>query len=136
MIKKMIFAKAEHIHIQLTRFLFVGTLSFLIDFSILWFCTDILKIYYIISATIAFIFSVIINYLLSTFWVFHKSKLDSKLNEFGIFVLLSGVGLILNDVFLYVFTDFFHVYYLFSKVIATGIVMFWNFISRKKILFH
>ena len=48
-----------------------------------------------------------------------------------IFVALSVVGLILNQVMMWFFVDITNIYYIFAKVLATIIVMIWNFVSRK-----
>ena len=70
----------------------------------------------------------------------HREDL-SKTREFTIFVILSVIGLAINEVcmvagqvaFEGVGVDYAHgPYYMFVKVIATAVVMFWNFFSRKK----
>lgn len=121
----------DNIFLQLFRYLFVGGFAFLVDFFLLYFFSDICGIYYLISAVLSFIISLIVNYVLSTKWIFNKSQLDNKLIEFNIFALIGVVGLIFTEILLYLFTDIFGLYYLLSKVITTAIVMFWNFIARR-----
>ncbi len=70
-----------------------------------------------------------------------------KDKEFVIFVVLSLIGMILNSVILYICIDLIYMHWIWlnqildielmnlaAKVIATGIVMVYNFISRKLIL--
>ena len=121
----------DNIFIQFFRYLFVGGFSFLIDFFFLYFFSDICGVYYLISAALSFIISLIVNYLLSTYWVFNKNQIDNKLVEFNIFALIGIIGLIFTEILLYLFTDIIGLYYLISKIIATAIVMFWNFIARR-----
>ncbi len=54
-----------------------------------------------------------------------------KRKELIIFILLSVVGLGLNQFFMWLFVEFFSIFYIFSKVLATVLVMAWNFVSRK-----
>lgn len=121
----------DNIYIQFFRYLFVGGFAFLVDFSLLYVFSDICGIYYLISAMLSFIISLIVNYLISTYWVFNKNQMDNKLVEFGIFSLIGVVGLIFTEIILYLCTDVIGLYYLISKIIATAIVMFWNFLARR-----
>lgn len=125
----------DSIFIQFFRYLFVGGFAFLVDFSLLFFFSDICGIYYLISAALSFIISLIVNYLISTHWVFNKNQIDNRLVEFGVFSLIGVVGLGFTEIILYLCTDIFGIYYLVSKIIATAIVMFWNFLARR-IMFY
>ena len=49
-------------------------------------------------------------------------------------MVCSVIGLLLNDLIVWVVTEKLNVYYLISKVIATVFVMVFNFITRKKFL--
>ena len=115
---------------QIVRFSIVGIIATLIDYGLLYFCTDYLKIYYLISSIISFIVSVIINYILSIKWVFDVKK-KQTFKEFVIFIFLSIIGLLINQFILYFCTDIVNIYYMLSKLIATLIVMIYNFVTRK-----
>lgn len=125
----------DKILIQFFRYLFVGGFAFLVDFTLLFFFSDFLGIYYLISAALSFIISLIVNYLLSTFWVFNKNQIKNKIVEFNVFALIGVIGLIFTELLLYFFTDIIGLYYLISKIFATAIVMFWNFFARR-IMFY
>ena len=125
----------DNIFLQFFRYLFVGGFAFIVDFSLLYVFSDICGIYYLISAALSFIISLIVNYLISVYWVFNKNKIDNKLFEFGVFSLIGVIGLIFTEIILYLCTDIFGIYYLVSKIIATAIVMFWNFLARR-IMFY
>ena len=83
----------DKIGIQFFRYIFVGGAAFLVDFVSLYLLTDFLGVYYLTSAAIAFILGLIVNYFLSTYWVFNKRKLDNLTFEFGIFAIIGIVGL-------------------------------------------
>lgn len=75
--------------------------------------------------------SVLVNYILSTKWVFNQDNIENKVLEFNLFILISTIGLGFTEILLYLFTDIFGIYYLISKVIAAVIVLFWNFLARR-----
>ncbi len=122
--------------IQLFRYLFVGGFAFVVDFGLLFLLTDCASFYYIVSATISFIAGLGVNYLLSTRWIFRHSRLKNKAAEFAVYALIGVVGLLLNDLLIYVFTEFADFHYLVSKLLTTALVMLWNFFGRKLILFN
>lgn len=127
--------KAANTLVQLFRYLWVGGISFVIDYLSLYIFTEHLHINYLISAAIAFILGLTTNYLLSTIWVFNNSRLNNKFTEFTIFSIIGIIGLGLNEIIIYICSDFFSLYYMTSKLFSTAVVFFWNFLGRKYILF-
>ena len=119
---------------QIIRFVAVGAVAFIIDYSILYILTDIFSIYYLISEALAFTISTIFNYIFSMIWVFKGRKNISKKNELIMFVLLSIIGLVINQVIMFILVEIIRFYYRFAKIVATLIVMVWNFITRKYLL--
>ena len=134
--QKLLKDQTDKTKIQMFRYLFVGGAAFIVDFLSLFVLTDFFGIYYLISAAIAFILGLVANYLLSISWVFNKRKLNKRHIEFGVFALIGIVGLGLNEVFIWVFTQDLQIYYLISKILAAVIILFWNFFARKFILFR
>jgi putative flippase GtrA len=128
--------KSDNLIVQLLRYTVVGGIAFLFDFGTLYLLTEYLKVYYLLSAAIAFMLGLTINYLLSIIWVFEKRTVKSKNLEFMIFGLIGLVGLGLNEFFMWFLTDILTFHYLFSKIISTFCVYFWNFFIRKFALFN
>lgn len=121
--------------VQLFRYTFVGGFAFIVDYVLLYVCTEFAGIHYLLSATISFIAGLIINYAISTKWIFTNSKISNTLIEFTIYGVVGIIGLVLNDILLYIFTDYIGIHYMISKLVTAIIVMGWNFIARRAILF-
>ncbi len=115
---------------QLFRFGIVGFTAFLIDAGLLFILTEFCHIHYLISSIISFVVSLVYNYILSIFWVFDVQKKQTY-KEVLLFIILSIIGLGLNQLIMYLGVDLLHIYYMFCKVLATIIVMIYNFITRK-----
>jgi putative flippase GtrA len=135
MLRKYFFDKTNSAFIQFFRYIFVGGAAFIVNLFALWFLTEITGFHYLISAAIGFVLGLITNYILSTAWVFSTHKIDSKTKEFGIFLIIGLIGLIINEILLWLFTDIAGIYYLISQIITAAIVLIWNFVARRKILF-
>ncbi len=121
----------ERILKQIIHFSIVGGLTTGLDFILLALLTEIVKIPYYISNIFSFSVSLIVNYLLSIHYVFLQKNNHSKIKNIFSFFGLSIIGLIINQIILVLLTQRLGVFYVFSKVISTGIVMMWNFISKK-----
>jgi len=115
---------------QILKFGVVGGLAFVIDYVLLYVLTEFMNIHYLISSIISFTVSVIFNYILSIKWVFDVSKKQGT-KDFIIFVVLSTIGLGINSIIMYLMVDEMNIHYMLSKLVATFIVMVYNFITRK-----
>ena len=137
MLNKLFIEKTDNTLIQLLRYTFVGGIAFVVDFTSLYLLTEFAGLHYLHSAAIAFILGLIINYILSILWVFKSRAVNKKIIEFTIFVIIGIVGLGLNIIIIWFFTDRFSIDFLYySKLISTAIVYFWNFLARKYILYR
>jgi putative flippase GtrA len=116
---------------QIAKFGVVGGLSFCIDYGLLVLLTEVAGVNYLVSATISFTASVVFNYLASMRYVFTHKPGMSRRREFVIFVVLSLVGLGINDALMYLGQSVLGISYLLVKLVATALVMVYNFITRK-----
>ena len=126
--------KTNNLLIQLICYTIVGGLAFIVDFGLLFLLTEYFGLYYILSATCSFLAGLLVNYYISTAWVF-ESTIKSKQLEFTLFSLIGVVGLGLNDLLIWTFTEKFHIYYMLSKLITAILVYLWNFLGRKYLVF-
>ena len=124
-----------NVTIQLFRYTFVGGTAFLVDYGILFLLTEYAGMPYLASAAMAFVAGLVVNYLLSISWVFSQNRSTKPAKEFLYFAIIGVVGLLFNELIMYVATDLCHLHYMLSKIISTVIVFFWNFFARKVLLF-
>jgi len=117
------------------RYLIVGGLAFVADFSSLFLLTEKAGLHYLWSATAAFLIGTMINYLLSTRWVFSVRKVNNWLDEFALFAAIGVAGVLLNGGIIAFLVEVASISYLIAKLVATGLVLFFNFGARKWLLF-
>ena len=95
---------------------------------------------------IAFLLGITVNYVLCVLWVFEGAREQSAKSRLGFF-LTSAVGLLINELLMLLFrviwgedTVLMTIFsfpvslYMVNKVIATGVVMIWNYFTKRKIL--
>ena len=119
---------------QILRFIVVGGLAFVIDFSVLVALTELIGINYLTAATISFIVSLIFNYILSIYWVFKDRLTKTNFWQMLMFVLLSVMGLLINNGMMWASVELIGINYMIGKFVATAVVMVFNFVTRKILL--
>ena len=120
---------------QFLKFGIVGVIAFCIDYGVLMLLSQVFGLDPVLSAAISFCVSVIFNYLASMKYVFRRRDDMSRQREFIIFIALSVVGLVINELIMAAGTAALGVgafAVTFTKLVATAVVMVWNFLSRKK----
>lgn len=129
--RKLFIQKTNNTIIQFIRYIFVGGVAAVVNIGMLYIFTEIFSIYYLISNVLSFTLGLIVNYLLSKKFVFQDSTSISKQNEFLVYTIIGVIGLVLDTLFVGLFTNIFGMYYMISKIISTVLVFVWNFLARK-----
>lgn len=132
---------------QIIKFGVVGLFCFFIDYGITTGFANFLGVHYLFSKFLGFVISAIVNYVLSIKFVFTNKKEMDKKKEFTVFIILSAIGLVINEFVMYaciggiyenntVLQSYITAEQMVSvgAIIATGVVMVYNFISRKLFL--
>ena len=125
----------ENTIIQLFRYVITGASSFLVDFLLL-FLLELAGLYYLPASAVSFLVGISCNFLLTKFFAF--KSVDPTVGptaEVFVFAAISGGGLVLTMVLMYLFTSRLQLYFMVSKLISSILVFFWNFLGRKFILY-
>ena len=120
---------------QILKFGVVGILATIIDFGVLYVFSQPLGMDPVLSAGISFCVSLVFNYVASMRYVFTHREDMCRSREFVIFLVLSLIGLALNEAIMAAGVSVLGnsaLSVMGTKVLATAIVMVWNFVSRKK----
>ena len=131
---------------EIVKFAFTGGVCFLIEYVALIALKEWLHLSAVAATPIAFLISVVFNYLLCVKWVFDGAKEGSRKAQIG-FAVTSVMGLFLNwgimwaltallgeDAVLLTLVGIEIKVYMLNKVIATGLVMVWNYFTKRYVL--
>jgi len=143
---------------RFAKFLIVGTLGFVIDFGTLTFLVEIVNlpglveentvfpdtVGFVIANTISFTLAVLSNFTFNRYWTYPESRSKKKRIQLPQFGLVSILGLIINNVIFIVATPIFNNIiatvdvlagsipgYIPAKILATIVVLFWNFFVNR-----
>ena len=140
---KLFVGDTENTLIQFFRYLFVGGLATVVDWGVsalLFYTVFGEKQSLAIAAnSISFVAGLIVNYVISTFWIFKTSKVENRFVEFLGFAAIGLVGLFMTigitKLFQIWLGDKTSLFQLIAKVVSTAAAFFWNFFARKILLY-
>jgi len=119
----------------MARYVLVGGIAFVVDFGALVALTELAGLHYRVSAAMAFVAGLVVNYVIAILWVFDRSRLTDRRLEFVIYGIIGIIGVGLNDLVLYLVATVAGVHYALAKLVSAAIVLQFNFFSRRLILF-
>lgn len=111
------------------KYIVVGFSTFLFDLLLLYILTDILFVNYVLSAGVAFLIAVSINYYLSRTFVFNRTTREF-VGGYYWFIAIAGIGMLAVMGLMFLFVAIFGWYYLVSRVVIAGIVGLWNYVMN------
>ena len=133
---------------EIIRFALTGGICFLVELGVLILLKGGLGLDTLIATPVAFLVSVILNYLMCIVWVFKGAKNTNAASKAG-FLITSLIGLGLNELLMLLFRLILGEdaviltlggreirMYVLNKCLATLIVMIWNYFSKRAVLYR
>lgn len=131
---------------EVVRFLIAGIAGFVVELVVLIILKEKFNMDTLIATPIAFVLSVVVNYVMCALWVFPNSRQQSNGRKIAFFIT-SAVGLLINELFMFLFRIIWgeeqiiiNVFsltislYVINKILSTCIVMIWNYFTKRQIL--
>lgn len=128
---------------EFLRYVVVGGISFLADFGTLTLFEEVFfkerepwQIF--ISTAAGFIVGLAVNYILSLVFVFRAEDNNGSgksVGAFMIFALVGVIGLGITEGLMHLGVNILHFHYMLTKIVAAGIVLVWNYLGRKILIF-
>jgi putative flippase GtrA len=121
---------------EITRFLkfaIVGAIGMLVDLAVLTFAREVLGFPLSVSVGLGFAVAVISNFTWNRLWTFPESRSRPVAAQMSQFAFINLIGLGLNELIVLGLHPLFSTVlpdppaYLAAKVIAIGVVLFWNY---------
>jgi dolichol-phosphate mannosyltransferase len=118
------------------KFGFVGISGILVNMGVLWYLTEFVGLFYLVSSLFAIELSILNNFIWNDLWTFKSGtspKLSSRWHRLISFHAVSVGGLIINMGILFLLTSVFGVYYLISNFIGILVGFGWNFLVNRRV---
>lgn len=116
---------------RIIKFMIVGFTGIFVNIGLLYFFTEWIGLFYLLSGIIATEISVLNNFFWNDKWTFIGNTKHSFLEKLVNFHKISFIGILINMVMLYSLTTI-GVYYLISSIIGICIAFLWNITMNRK----
>ena len=140
--------------VRFVKFAVVGTVGALIDFGLLNLLVQLMGFPKVLANTCSFTAAVISNFVWNRLWVYPETRGEPMRQQFVRFFFVNLAGLVINTAIFYVADRWllgetgllagpasglaqaigmahFDLAYNTAKIIATGVVLFWNFFINR-----
>lgn len=135
-LKGIFFNPTTNGFIQFFRYAFVGGIATVVDWGILFLLTEFMHFHHLLSAVFSFAAGLVANFVLSKLLVFNSTEAKvNKALEFAGYAIIGVIGLGITELIMFVMTSKLHMHYMISKIIATVVVLIWNYLARKYIIY-
>jgi glycosyltransferase involved in cell wall biosynthesis len=105
------------------QFAAVGITGIVVNTAALALFTDVIHIYYLVSAVFATLVSTTWNFALTEVWVFgNRHGADGRIKRYALFFVMNNLALLFRGPMMFALTTWLGVYYLISNLISLGIL--------------
>lgn len=119
---------------QFVRYLVVGFSTFFLEYFLFFMLFRVIGLDDLIANSISITIVFWFNFLMNRFWSF-KSK-ERLLKQVLQYAVLFVFNITFSNVFMYVMSDFVGISPLISKVLVMGLIVMWNFVLYKKVIYR
>jgi len=120
---------------MIVRYFVVGGIAALVDWLLFALLNLALGLPWFPAATAGFIAATVVNYLLSIRFVFQSGVRFRRAHELGLVFAVSGVGLLVNQLCMWLLIAHFGAPAMLAKMQATAAVFLWNYSVRYFFIF-
>ncbi len=111
------------------RFGIVGFSGIFVDFGTTWTLKEKFTIHKYVANSCGFLFATVTNYFFNRYWTF-QSHDPKAFQQFGKFFTIALIGLLFNNVIIYILNDKLKINFYLAKVFAIIAVSIWNFFAN------
>lgn len=115
--------------LKFIKFCVVGASGMVVDFGVTWILKEKLKVNKYIANSTGFILVATSNYVWNRLWTF-QSENSGIAVEYLSFIGISIIGLLINNIVVYILNDKLKITFYLSKLFAICVVTLWNFLMN------
>lgn len=123
-------------HKQILKYLIAGSCGTFVNLALLYFFTDILLIWYLLSAVLAFILSFFVSFFLQKFWTFSDRDKQKIYRQMAAFLSVALANLVLNTLLMYLLVDSLEIWYMLAQFIISAFIAVESYLVYKFLIFN
>lgn len=120
---------------KIFRFIISGASATAVDIFLLFYLTEIVGLWYIHSAVLAFGASFFVSFYLQKYWTFEDNRKHVRTRQMLMHFLVASTNLSLNTFGLFFLVHFLHVHYLLAQLLVVGVLGIGSFLMYNIVIF-
>jgi putative flippase GtrA len=121
--------------IKFLKFGAVGFSGLIVDYGFTYLFKEVFRVQKFVANSIGFTLAATSNYFINRVWTFQSTNPDIAV-EYSEFLIISMIGLVLNNLLLWVILKKFKINFYLAKFFAIAVVTIWNFLANAFITFQ
>ena len=117
------------------KYIIAGGTAAFVDLSFLVFFKELFGFHYLLAAVFAFIIAFCVSFILQKFWTFSDGRMEGVHRQAAVYLMIALANLFMNTLLMYLFVDVVHVWYLFSQIMAAGLIALVSFFIYRRFVF-
>ena len=121
---------------KVMRFLISGGMATFVNIGLLYVFTDLIRIWYVLSAALAFIFAFVVSFTMQKFWTFKDASKENVHRQALVYFLAGLANLGLNSLLIYILVEYSGLHYLMSQIIISAFIAIENYFIYQFLVFN
>ncbi|MEA1929464.1 MAG: GtrA family protein [Patescibacteria group bacterium] len=121
---------------RIGRFVVSGGSATLLNMLSVLFFNEVLHLWYILSATLAFLLGSFVSFVLQKFWTFREHSKEHIKFQLFLFLITIGGGMLVNALLVYGMVHYWHWHYLLAQIVSGVIIAVTNYKIYRKLVFN
>lgn len=118
------------------KYIISGGTAAAVNLLLLFFLTDVLGFWYVISAVLAFIVAFIVSFCFQKFWTFEDRSTERVRAQATVYFVVAIVNLTINTVLIYSFVELLAIHYLIAQIFSGIIIACESFFIYRRFIFR
>ena len=116
--------------VNFAKYTFVGIMGLIWDMILLYVFVEFLKIPVLLASGMSFFVSIVHNFFWHKYWTFHDNSAHFE-RQFLSFFIICIFNMAITLACMYLFVDIAHIWYMFSKVLTSIIVLAFSYTANR-----
>ena len=120
---------------KVLRYLFSGGTAFGVNFFSLYFFTEWVGLYYLVSVVVAFLIAVVVSFVLQKFWTFKNNYKTDLHRQAKSYMAVAIINTGFNTLLVFFLVEYVGLHYLTSQFISSGLIAIESFFVYQIFIF-
>lgn len=121
---------------RVAKYITAGGTAAAVDLGLLYLLTDIARLHYLVSATLAFIVAFWVSFILQKFWTFGDDTRDRIHTQAVVYFVIAVANVGVNALLMYLFVSVFGIWYFLAQIIAGALIACYSFLIYRRFVFR